>query len=228
MIYRLVRFLNRLFLSVIIDLDFENLEKVPDSGAFIATGNHLGVLDPLIVYSVLNRDDIIMLTAEYHSQYAYRRLLAKIVGAIFVDRYHADFAVLRQVLERLNAGEALIIAPEGTRSKTGGLLPGQPGSAYLAAKTGLPVLPVGVIGTEDSLIISNLKHLRRTPVKLFIGDSYTLPPYPRQDRTAAIQSYTEEIMCRMAALLPAEYRGVYADHPRTQELISKPGLSRSN
>jgi 1-acyl-sn-glycerol-3-phosphate acyltransferase len=224
MIYRLVRFLNRIFLSVIIDLEFENLEKVPDSGAFIATGNHLGVLDPLIVYYALNRDDIIMLAAEYHSQYAYRRFLAKVVGGIFVDRYHADFAVLRQVLERLNAGEALIIAPEGTRSKTGGLLPGQPGSAYLAAKTGLPVLPVSVIGTEDGLIISNLKRLRRTPVKARVGDAYILPPYDRQDRAAAIQSYTEEIMCQIAAQLPVEYRGVYADHPRTQELLSKPNL----
>lgn len=220
MIYRLVRFLNRIFLNIILDLKFENLDKVPDSGAYIATANHLGVMDPLIVYYALERTDIIMMVAEYHRNYAYRRFLARIVGAVFVDRYHADFAVLRQVLERLKAGEVLVIAPEGTRSKTKALLPGQPGSAFLASKTGLPVLPVAVFGIEDSLLVSNLKRLRRTKVTVRAGDSYILPPYPREDRTAAIQAYTDEIMCRIAALLPAEYRGAYADHPRVKELIN--------
>jgi 1-acyl-sn-glycerol-3-phosphate acyltransferase len=218
LVFRLLRFLNRIFLNIVLDLEFENLEKVPDSGAYITTGNHLGALDPLLVYYVLNRTDIIMMVAEYHGNYAYRRLIIKIAGAIFVDRYQADFAVLRQVLERLNAGEVLIIAPEGTRSKTGGLLPGQPGAAFLAAKTGLPILPVGIFGIEDGRLASNLKRLRRTKVTVRVGETYTLPPYPRHDRTATIQAYTDEIMCQIAALLPEEYRGVYADHPRVGEL----------
>ena len=221
MIDRIARFLNRMLLEAIINLEFLNLDEVPREGALIVAGNHLGVLDALLVYYVVDRRDYIVMLAEYHNQYAYRRWLAKIVGAIFVDRYQADFAALREVLRRLNQGGVLIIAPEGTRSKTGGLLPGKPGTAYLAAKTGVPVLPVSIVGTEDRLILSNLKRLKRTPVKVNFGEPITFQPVSRQGREETLQGYTLEIMCQIAALLPVEYRGVYADHPRLKEILDE-------
>jgi 1-acyl-sn-glycerol-3-phosphate acyltransferase len=221
MIDRIARFLNRLLLDAIINLELINLDEAPREGALIVAGNHLGVLDALLVYYVVDRRDYIVMLAEYHNQYAYRRWLAKIVGAIFVDRYQADFAALREVLRRLNEGGVLIIAPEGTRSKTRGLLPGQPGTAYLAAKTGVPVLPVSIVGTEDRLILSNLKRLKRTPVKVNFGEPITFQPVSRQGREETLQGYTLEIMCQIAALLPVEYRGVYADHPRLKEILDE-------
>jgi 1-acyl-sn-glycerol-3-phosphate acyltransferase len=217
MIYRLIRFLNRVFLRMVIRLEVIGEEKAPESGAFIAAANHLGVLDPLLVYYLLDREDIIIMVAEYHSNYAFRRWLVRTVGAIFVDRYKADYAVLREVLERLKNGEVLVIAPEGTRSKSGGLQPGQAGAAYLGAKTGFPILPVAVFGTEDRQIFANLKRLRRTRVTVRAGDLFTLQPLPRENRENIIQEYTDEIMCRIAALLPEEYRGVYSDHPMVRE-----------
>ena len=221
MINWIARFLNRLLLEAILNLEFLNMDEAPREGALIVAGNHLGVLDALLVYYVVDRRDYIVMLAEYHSQYAYRRWLAKIVGAIFVDRYQADFAALREVLRRLNEGGVLIIAPEGTRSKTGGLLPGQPGTAYLAAKTGVPVLPVSIVGSEDRLILSNLKRLKRTPVKVNFGEPITFQPVSRQGREETLQGYTLEIMCQIAALLPVEYRGVYADHPRLKEILDE-------
>ena len=221
MIYRIARFLNRLLLEAILNLEFINLEKTPREGALIVAGNHLGALDALLVYYVVDRRDYIVLLAEYHNRYAFRRWLAKIAGAIFVDRYQADFAALREVLQRLNEGGVLIIAPEGTRSKTGGLLPGQPGTAYLAAKTGVPVLPVSLVGTEDRLILANLKRLKRTPVKVHFGEPITFQPLSRQGREETLQGYTLEIMCQIAALLPVEYRGVYADRPRLKEILDE-------
>ena len=221
MINWIARFLNRLLLEAILNLEFLNMDEAPREGALIVAGNHLGVLDALLVYYVVDRRDYIVMLAEYHSQYAYRRWLAKIVGAIFVDRYQSDFAALREVLRRLNEGGVLIIAPEGTRSKTGGLLPGQPGTAYLAAKTGVPVLPVSIVGTEDRLILSNLKRLKRTPVKVNFGEPITFQPLSRQGREETLQGYTLEIMCQIAALLPVEYRGVYADHPRLKEILDE-------
>lgn len=221
MINWIARFLNRLLLEAILNLEFLNLDEAPREGALIVAGNHLGVLDALLVYYVVDRRDYIVMLAEYHSQYAYRRWLAKIVGAIFVDRFQADFAALREVLRRLNEGGVLIIAPEGTRSKTGGLLPGQPGTAYLAAKTGVPVLPVSIVGSEDRLILSNLKRLKRTPVKVNFGEPITFQPVSRQGREETLQGYTLEIMCQIAALLPVEYRGVYADHPRLKEILDE-------
>lgn len=223
MLGRLVRFLNRLLVKIILDIEFINLESAPREGALIVAGNHLGVLDALIVYYVIDRRDYIVMVAEYHRQYAFRRFLAKQVDAIFVDRYQADFAVLREVLKRLAAGGVLIISPEGTRSKTGGLLPGQPGTAYLAAKSGVPVLPVSIIGSEDSLVMPNLKRLRRSPVKITFGKPLYFDPVKREHRQEILQNYTDEIMCQIAALLPEAYRGVYSDHPRLKEMIDEPG-----
>lgn len=221
MIYRLVRFLNSLLLRIILHLEIIGSEKVPTLGAFIVVANHLGALDPMLVYYLLDRQDIIMMVAEHHSKYAYRRWLVSSVGAIFVDRYRADYAVLREVLQRLNEGGVLIIAPEGTRSKGGRLLPGQDGAAYLGAKTGIPILPVSVIGSEDRQLIANLKRFKRTRITIRVGDLFTLQPLPKENRENILHEYTDEIMCRIAALLPEKYRGVYADHPKVQEFQNR-------
>ncbi|UCF27457.1 MAG: 1-acyl-sn-glycerol-3-phosphate acyltransferase [Chloroflexota bacterium] len=222
MLERFVRLLNRLLIKAILDLEFLNLETAPREGALIVAGNHLGVLDALIVYSVIDRRDYIVMVAEYHREYAFRRFLANLVDAIFVDRYQADFTVLREVLKRLKAGGVLIISPEGTRSRTGTLLPGQPGTSYLAAKSGVPVLPVSIIGSEDRLVMPNLKRLRRSPVKVTFGEPIIFEPIGRKNRQEVLQNYTDEIMCQIAALLPESYRGAYSDHPRLMEIIREP------
>ena len=220
MITHLLLFLNRLLLGSLIRIEIIGRDKAPTSGAYIATGNHIGLIDALVVYYVLDRQDIIMMVAEKHRKYAFTRMLVNSVGAIFVDRYQADFVAMREVMKRLKNGGVLIMAPEGTRSKTGGLQPGHSGAAYLAAKTGVPVLPVSIVGTEDKHLVANLKRLRRAPVTVRAGDMYTLLPLPKEDREGTIQDYNDEIMCRIAALLPVEYRGVYADHPRVEELTN--------
>lgn len=219
MINRLFRFLNRLLLGSLIRLEIIGMDKVPTSGAYIATGNHIGLIDALFVYYILDREDIIMMVAEKHRKYAFTRMLVKSMGAIFVDRYQADFVAMREVMKRLKKGGVLIMAPEGTRSKTGSLQPGRSGAAYLAAKTGLPVVPLSIVGTEDEQMVANLKRFRRTPVTGRVGDLYSLPPLPKENRDGTIQDYTDEIMCRIAALLPAQYRGVYAEHPRLNEIL---------
>ena len=219
MVERIVRFLNRLLVKVLLDITYHNMESAPRQGALIVAANHLGVLDALIVFSVIDQRDYIVMVAEYHEQYAFRRWLANLVGAIFVDRYQGDFSALREVMKRLKQGGVLIISPEGTRSKTGGLLPGQPGTAYLAAKTGVPVLPVSIVGSEDRLVAANLKRLKRSPVNLVFGEAFSIPTLPKEGREESLQVYTDEIMCQIAALLPESYRGVYAGHPRLQQLL---------
>jgi 1-acyl-sn-glycerol-3-phosphate acyltransferase len=217
--YSLIRFFGRLLVRLVTRIEVSGIERLPATGAYIATGNHLGVLDPILVYHLLDRRDIIMLVAEKYRRYAMARWLVKSADAIYVERFSSDFAVMRQVLERLKRGWAMIIAPEGTRSKTGGLLRGRSGAAYLAAKSGAPVLPVGVIGTEDKAMLAYLKRFRRAPVKIIVGEAYTLPPLPKEGRDQVLQQYTDEIMCRIAALLPKDYRGVYADHPMLMEML---------
>lgn len=217
---RLLFALLRLLLRLIARIDVEGLERTPPSGGLIVTGNHLGRLDPFLVYSLLRRTDIIMLVAEKYQQSPAARWMVRLVNGIYIDRFNADFRALREVLNRLKAGGILVMAPEGTRSPTGGLIEGRPGAAYLAAKSGLPIVPVAEWGGEDREVVRRLSRLRRLDLHLRVGKPYTLPPLPARGREEALQQYTDEMMCRIAALLPAEYRGVYADHPRLREILA--------
>jgi 1-acyl-sn-glycerol-3-phosphate acyltransferase len=200
-----------------------HVERLPET-SYIAVSNHLGRLDPVLVFTILNRQDIILIVAEKYRSNPIFRWLVRQLDLLFVDRYSADFATVRQVLQRLREGSVLILAPEGTRSQTEALLEGRPGASYLAAKAEVPILPVAVWGTEDRLLKANLRRLRRVPVTVNIGEPFTLPPLPRQGRDEALQEYTEEIMCRIAALLPEKYRGFYTDHPRLKEFLVEPEI----
>lgn len=229
MFYAALRYLIRLVSKISMRLEVHGLENLITSGPFIATANHLGALDILLVYYLLDREDIIIFLAEKHRKYAIVRWLARQVDAVYVDRFGADMAATREVLKRLRAGGALVIAPEGTRSRSGQLLEGRQGASYLAIKAGVPILPVGATGTDDKYLVANLKRLRRTPVVVRIGEPFRLPPLPRQEREATLQACTDEIMCRIAALLPPEQRGYYAHHPRLLELLrDKPSGSASS
>jgi 1-acyl-sn-glycerol-3-phosphate acyltransferase len=151
------------------------------------------------------------------------RFLGKHLNFIFVDRFNPDLKALRKMIGLMEAGNSLVIAPEGTRSRTGALIEGKAGVAYLAARSGFPVIPVAITGTEDKIILGNIKHLRKSKVTLTAGKPFKLPPIPKENRDAALKSYTDEIMCQIAATLPEHYRGVYAEHPRLQGLLKERG-----
>jgi 1-acyl-sn-glycerol-3-phosphate acyltransferase len=216
---KITRVLVHLLYRLVSRVEATGMENVPASGAFIAVGNHIGRLDAGLVYYLLGRRDVIMLVAEKYRENALARWLVRSLDAIWVDRFNADFAAMRETLERLRRGGVLIIAPEGTRSPTGGLIEGRAGAAYLAARTGLPVLPVGISGSEDRRVLSNLRRLKRVTITVTVGETFTVQPLERGDREAALQKATDEIMARIAALLPPGQRGIYASHPRLLELL---------
>lgn len=219
MVYRFARFLAHLIVRLTTRLQVIGLEQVPKDGALIVASNHLGRLDAPLIYVVLNRRDITMMVAEKYKKYAVWRWFVRALDAIWVDRFNADLVAMRESLSRLKKGGVLVMAPEGTRSPTGALIEARGGASYLAARSGAPILPVAVIGTEDKQLVASLKRLRRTRVIAHAGDIFTLPPLQPGDREAQLQKGTDEIMCRIAALLPPAYRGYYAKHPRTLELL---------
>lgn len=220
MTYRFARFVINLIIWLVSRPEVQGLENVPAEGSFAIAANHLGRLDAILVYYFTNRKDIILLVAEKYQKIPLARWFARKLDAIWVDRFNADFNALRKALDRLRGGGVLVLAPEGTRSPTGALIEGRPGISYLAAKAGVPIIPVGLAGTEDRRVLSYLKRLRRAPIRVRIGRPFYLPPVPRENRDQALKDYTDEIMCRIAALLPPDYRGVYADHPRLQEILA--------
>jgi 1-acyl-sn-glycerol-3-phosphate acyltransferase len=218
--YRLALFLMWLIvrLSTRIEIHDKHLALRKDS--YVIVSNHLGRLDPVLVYYYLNRRDIIMLVAEKYREIPLVPWFVKQIDGIWVDRFNADFSAVREALHRLKNGGVLVLAPEGTRSPTGALVEGHAGASYLAAKADVPIVPVAIVGTEDPNVVAHLRRLKRTPVIVHVGEPFTLPPLRGSDREAALQSYTDEIMCRIASLLPPSYRGVYADHPRLKELLA--------
>ncbi len=220
MFLKIFRHVCRFILRMIARIDATGLERVPPTGACLAVSNHLGRLDAMVAIVLSDRDDVILMVAEKYQAYWIWRWVARNLDALWLDRHATDFHTLREVQKRLKAGGIAAVAPEGTRSATGQMQPGKPGVAYLAAKTGTPILPMAITGTWDKEVYGRLKRFRRLDITIRIGEPFTVPPLPRRNKDEFLQQTTDEMMCRVAALLPPEYRGVYADHPRLQELLS--------
>jgi 1-acyl-sn-glycerol-3-phosphate acyltransferase len=216
---KIARFLIDLIVRLTSQLEVYGLEHLQEFPSYIIAANHIGRLDAILIYHFTSRRDMIVMVAEKYKKIALVRWFAQKLNAVFIDRFNADFATTREVLKRLKRGGALVMAPEGTRSPNARLQEGWAGASYLAQKAGIPIIPVGLAGSEDSRYFANLRRLRRTKIVIRIGDPFRLPSIRGGDREAALRGYTEEIMCRIAALLPPEYRGFYADHPRLKELL---------
>lgn len=216
-----LRWLIRALFNLIARVEVTGYEHLPKAGSFVIATNHLGIVDAPMAFYALDRWDMFVLVAEKWEKVALFRWLSKYFNLIFIDRYNPDVKTLRKVIKLMEEENILVIAPEGTRSRTGALIEAKPGVSYLAAKLNRPILPVALTGTEDKALLANLKRLKRTRMTVTAGPAFTLPPLPKENRDEALKQYTDEIMCRIAALLPEKYRGVYAEHPRLRELLEK-------
>jgi 1-acyl-sn-glycerol-3-phosphate acyltransferase len=209
----------RFALWLISDVEIIGLENVPDTKTFAIASNHIGRLDIGLVFAGLDQTEFILPLAEKYRKNPLTRFIGYMMGVIWLDRYNTDFKAIREMMTRIKQGGVLVIAPEGTRSKTGSLQEGKPGVAFLAAKAGLSIVPVAIYGTEDKVVVDNLKHFRRSHFKMIGGKSFVLPELKSKSREEQIKEHTDEIMCHIAALLPEEKWGYYKDHPRLVELL---------
>ena len=218
---RLLRFLIRVLLKLIARVEIRGKENAPLKGGMILASNHIGILDIIMVYFAIDRTDLFIPVAEKWEKIGWIRWLGRQLNFLFIDRFSPDLKAMRRMIALMEDGKCLVIAPEGTRSRVGSLIEGKPGVAYLAARSGFPVVPVAITGTEDKVILGNLKRLRKSTIILTGGEPFIIPPLPNKNRDEALQKYTDEIMCRMAALLPERYRGVYAEHQRLKEILAE-------
>lgn len=201
----------RFFFTVLSRLDVQGEENVPPSGGLIVASNHVSILDAPLVFAVIDRKDLTALITDKYVRHILIRPLVEAVRGIWINREEADVQALRTARNYLREGRALGIAPEGTRSTTGALLQAKTGVAYLADKAGAPILPVAIWGTETAA--AQLKRLRRPAIHIHFGEPFMLPKLARDERSEALERNTDTIMCRIAVMLPPQYRGVYAGHP---------------
>ena len=193
----------RLVTRLLARVTVRGVEQVPAAGPLLVTMNHLGGADPFLCIAHLPRPLTIAGKREIFS-WPVLGWVARAYGMIPITRGEPDRATLRLLLDRLAGGAALLIAPEGRESRTGALEPGKTGPAFLAQHADVPILPVAITGTAWNRVLPTWQRLRRPPVTVTIGAPYHLPPgLPR--RAAA-----DEIMRRLATLLPPDYRGVYS------------------
>lgn len=201
-------------------LQFSGLEHIPAVGGVIIATNHLSRVDIPILFANPARPDITALVADKYQKYPFFRWFCVTAGGIWLDRDKADFAAFRLAAEVLAQGRSLGIAPEGTRSD-GALLEGKSGTVLLAIKTGVPVIPVAIYGSETTF--PEWKRLRKPYITCRFGKPLNFAPLDRDNREAGLLAYTTEMMCQIAAMLPQKYRGFYAQHPRLLELLTQPG-----
>lgn len=187
----------------------DGLENYPRTGPYIIAINHLHWMDIPVLFITL-RHEVATFAAEKWEKHWFVGGLLKTFGhAIFVQRGEADRRALMKALDWLKRGGVLGIAPEGTRSRSGELQPGKPGVAYLATRTGVPVVPVAMWGHEK--FWREVRHLRRPHVHVRVGPPMILAGTPNRAKGSQLDAYTEEIMLTIARMLPERYRGVYRE-----------------
>jgi 1-acyl-sn-glycerol-3-phosphate acyltransferase len=184
------------------------VENFPRSGPTIMAMNHLHWLDPPIGLCLTTRKAFVFTADKWENVLGIGHFLRWTQQVIFVARGQADRRALGQALGVLRAGGLLGIAPEGTRSKTGTLQRAHSGVAYLASRTGATIVPVAATGQEKAF--ATLRRLRRPRVVVIVGQPFKLSGSPNRAKGEQLDAYTDEIMHRLAALLPPEYRGSYA------------------
>ncbi|MBI5935513.1 MAG: 1-acyl-sn-glycerol-3-phosphate acyltransferase [Chloroflexi bacterium] len=215
-----LRWLIRAIIRLIARVDVRGYEHLPE-GSYVLATNHIGIFDAILAFYALDRWDMYIPVAEKWEQNRFLKWLGKYFNFIFIDRYNPDIKAMRTLIHLMEEGNLIAISPEGTRSRVGSLIEAKPGVTYLATKLNRPIVPIAITGTEDRVVFGNLKRLKKNHFTITAGPNFTLPPLSRENRDEALKQSTDEIMCRIAALLPEKYRGVYKDHPRTRELLTK-------
>ena len=177
-------------------------EHIPPRGPYIVVSNHVSWKDPPAIELTFRVAIRFMAKIEAFRMFFLGGLMRGI-GCFPVRRGEGDRRAVLTCLQLLRAGNVLGFFPEGTRSRDLRLHRAQPGIGFLAAKSGVPLLPVGLTGTPHAKLL-------RSDIQVHVGAPFTVRDLGLREG-ASEQEIADAIMRRVAALLPEEMRGVYAE-----------------
>jgi 1-acyl-sn-glycerol-3-phosphate acyltransferase len=200
------RLTTKLLAFLFLDMTVTGMENFPRQGPALVVINHLGDADSVLLGATLPKMIEAMGKIELNDHWFVGPLF-RAYGIIWIHRGRPDRKALRAALDGLAEGRMVVIAPEGRESLIGGLEEGSEGAAFLAFKSGAPIVPIAMTGTENSIIFKNLKRLKRSRVSITVGKPFFIKD--GADRQESLREGTQEIMEMLASLLPESYRGKY-------------------
>jgi 1-acyl-sn-glycerol-3-phosphate acyltransferase len=218
---RLLRFLiKNIGFTLLAKLDgVEGLENVPKEGPVILMINHINIIDPVVVIHTLPRNIVPLAKIEVFS-YPLIGIFPKMWEVIPVKRDEFDRQAIHKVMEVLHAGEIVLVAPEGTRGTA--LQRGKEGIAYIASRSNVPVIPVGIDGTTGFPALRFTSRWRGPGVFVRFGKPFSFDPALKRATRDDLRRMTDEAMFQLAVLLPPERRGYYSDLSKaTQDTLKK-------
>jgi len=202
----------RPLLNILFSWKAEGRENVPLTGPLILVANHVHVLDPILLAFSLPRW-ITFVAKEELFRSPFLRFWLRWAGSVSIrreGRVREKQKILKSARDALERGLILGMFPEGGRSHDGKLRKGKPGSAVIASKANVPLLPVGIVGTDK---ISGISWLWKRPgIAINIGKPFKLPPTSGRMSKSQMQLLTTQLMREIAALLPPEYKGDSEKH----------------
>lgn len=198
---------SKLLLALFANFKVIGKENIPEP-PYIVSSNHMSFMDIPAVIATFPYGVVGLAARKYKD--TWREKMFTIASLIWVTQFSADRDAIRSAITVLKDGWIMGIAPEGTRSKVKALIPGTGGTAFVATRANVPIVPVGISGTEKMF------HRPRPNVTMTIGKPLRFP----EGRATGedLDRYTEQIMCAIAALLPEKYHGAYAGNPLIAEM----------
>lgn len=183
-------------------------DNVPASGPVLLVSNHVATCDPALGGAFIKRLDVYFMAKSESFHTRWNRFWLRGFNAFPVVRQTADRGALRYALEVLADGHALFMYPEGSRSPDHRIARPYPGVGFIARRSGVPIVPVAVWGSEGVLSKGRLLP-RHAEVHLVYGEPFQLPERNPDGSEMSHQQSTDYMMSRVADMLPPEYRGVY-------------------
>jgi 1-acyl-sn-glycerol-3-phosphate acyltransferase len=194
----------RICLALFGSIKIEGRENIPAQGPLIIAANHISIADPPILAASINRR-LAFMANETLFEVTWRAWFIRNLGALPVSPERLSTNVLRQVNSALDRGLAMVVFPEGDRSNDYRLMPAKYGAAFIAIRHSIPILPVGITGTEQVKDISCIFH--RPGIKVKIGPVFLLPEIRGKLDRDKLSECSATIMNRIAELLPQKYLG---------------------
>jgi 1-acyl-sn-glycerol-3-phosphate acyltransferase len=204
-----IRLLLQLIFRILAPVKVTGKKNVPLRTPYIVAINHVSLFEAPFVGGFWP-EQVEALGASDVWDRPGQKYLARLWGGIPVHRGEYDRAAMEGTISALRSGYALLIAPEGGRSHIPGMRQAFPGIAYIAEQTGVPVIPVGIVGTTDDFF-KKASRGKRPQLEMRIGKPLVLPPVEGKGeaRRLSRQRNADLVMRHIAGLVPEEYRGVY-------------------